>query len=73
MAVAQDQTWRRPADELPPNSVPVRTMDSSGHEQDLKLQCRLWFFPDGSMYVYYVPTFWRFLSGDELAKYNLTK
>ena len=20
---------------------------------------RLWFFPDGSMYVYYTPTHWR--------------
>ena len=25
----------------------------------LKRQGRLWFFPDGSMYVYYEPTHWR--------------
>lgn len=25
----------------------------------------LWWFPDGSMYVYYVPTHWRFVDGAE--------
>lgn len=27
--------------------------------QALKRQGRLWFYPDGSMYVYYQPTHWR--------------
>lgn len=36
----------------------VETMDSGGHVQKLLYE-RLWFFPDKSMYVYYVPAFWR--------------
>ena len=27
--------------------------------QSLKLIGRLWFYPDGSMYVYYTPTHWQ--------------
>lgn len=63
------QTWKYTDRELPRPGVVVRTMDSSGREQDLKLSGRLWFFPDASMYVYYVPTFWRELTPDEAAKY----
>lgn len=35
--------------------------DSNGcrNVQKLKRKGRLWFFPDGSMYVYYTPTHWR--------------
>jgi hypothetical protein len=29
------------------------------NEQRLKRQGRLWFIPDGSMYVYYTPTHWK--------------
>lgn len=33
---------------------------SGGHNfQKLKLVGKLWFEPDGSMYVYYTPTHWR--------------
>ncbi|WP_225784496.1 hypothetical protein [Xenophilus sp. Marseille-Q4582] len=32
------------------------------NEQRLKRQGRLWYFPDGSMYVYYTPTHWRGLA-----------
>jgi hypothetical protein len=28
------------------------------NEQPLQRQGNLWFFPDGSMYVYYRPTHW---------------
>jgi hypothetical protein len=65
-----EQTWKSPSRELPPPNVVVRTMDSTGREQDLKLSGRLWFFPDGGMYVYYVPTFWRALTPDEAAQYR---
>lgn len=51
------------ADELPPDNEVVMTKidDASGcrNEQLLKRQGRLWFTPDGSMYVYYTPTHWR--------------
>jgi len=32
------------------------------NERPLKRRGDLWFFPDGSMYVYYTPTHWRRLS-----------
>lgn len=41
--------------------VETRLSDASGERnvQPLKRQGRLWFFADGSMYVYYTPTHWR--------------
>lgn len=49
-------------------SLPKETMkyfntkidDADGirNEQELKLVGKLWFLPDGSMYVYYTPTHW---------------
>jgi hypothetical protein len=55
--------WIRTNAELPPDGVTVETKidDRRGvrNEQTLKRLGRLWFFPDGSMYVYYVPTHWR--------------
>lgn len=58
------QAWVCTACDLPPDGAVVQTKIDDGNgcrnEQDLKRQGRLWFFPDGSMYVYYVPTHWRF-------------
>jgi len=52
-----------------PEGVTVRTkIDDIGgarNEQNLKRLGRLWFFPDGSMYVYYEPTHWRELTKDD--------
>lgn len=49
--------------ETAPDRVEVMTKidDAEGvrNEQSLKRQGRLWFFPDGSMYVYYAPTHWK--------------
>ena len=46
-----------------PNNRVVETKidDEKGvrNQQDLKRQDNLWFYPDGSMYVYYTPTHWR--------------
>lgn len=48
---------------LPPEGKVVRTVISDEHGTrnwaDLKRSGRLWFFPDGSMYVYYTPTHWQ--------------
>lgn len=33
--------------------------DGLRNEQPLKRDGNLWFFPDGSMYVYYTPTHWK--------------
>jgi hypothetical protein len=46
-----------------PEDVVVRTKisDASGERNDqlLKRRGNLWWFPDGSMYVYYTPTHWQ--------------
>jgi hypothetical protein len=34
-------------------------MNSAGQVTKLKVMRGLWFVPDGSMYVYYTPTFWQ--------------
>jgi len=45
-----------------PENVPVRTciLDKDGFRNDQRLvrRGRLWWFEDGSMYVYYTPTHW---------------
>jgi hypothetical protein len=48
--------------ETAPDGVVVRTKihDTNGerNDQELKRQGRLWWVPDGKMYVYYTPTHW---------------
>ena len=41
--------------------VETRINDMKGirNEQTLKFNGRMWFVPDGSMYIYYEPTEWR--------------
>jgi hypothetical protein len=60
-------TWTPTTAELPPDGVVVETKldDANGvrNVQPLKRGGRLWFFPDGSMYVYYTPSHWRPVSG----------
>lgn len=55
--------WNQTNTTLPENGVIVDTKidDENGvrNEQPLKRQNNLWFFPDGSMYVYYTPTHWK--------------
>jgi hypothetical protein len=55
--------WQEVAFDPPPNGVPVETKihDGAGERNHavLKRSDRLWFLPDGSMYVYYTPTHWR--------------
>lgn len=49
---------------LPPENLVVETKidDERGcrNQQKLKRIGNLWYFPDGSMYVYYTPTHWRY-------------
>lgn len=49
--------WCSVRNELPPEGVVVQVQNNDGAL--LKRQGRLWFFPDGSMYVYYDVKFWR--------------
>lgn len=54
--------WIATSQQLPKDGEVVHTKidDEKGcrNEQLLKRQGNLWFFPDGSMYVYYRPTHW---------------
>lgn len=58
-----ENTWIKTTDSLPENQEVVETKvdDEKGvrNEAQLKRRNQLWFFPDGSMYVYYTPTHWR--------------
>jgi hypothetical protein len=55
--------WIGIENRLPPHGkvVDTKILDNQGERnfQKLKLNGRLWFIPDGSMYVYYTPTHWR--------------
>jgi len=58
-----ETNWTSTVARLPTESTVVLTKidDAKGcrNEQTLMRQGRLWFYPDGSMYVYYTPTHWR--------------
>lgn len=55
--------WILNAQTPAPNDVVVETKIDDKHgirnQTPLKKQRNLWWFPDGSMYVYYTPTHWR--------------
>lgn len=55
--------WIALSDQRPAEGLVVNTKISDGkgerNEQQLKRRGNLWFFPDGSMYVYYTPTHWQ--------------
>lgn len=51
--------WTRTDSLLPPESVEVETMDNEGNTSILVRKGNLFFLPDLSMYVYYVPVRWR--------------
>lgn len=57
--------WRKVTRyDLPPDSLVVWTKIHDEHgarnEQKLKRMGNLWFVPDGSVYVHYTPTHWRY-------------
>lgn len=55
--------WIKTSEKLPENGIVVETKidDEFGcrNQTTLKRKGNLWFYPDGSMYVYYTPTHWR--------------
>lgn len=57
-ADAMSSIWNLTEKKLPPEGAVVDTLSSNGTQQQLKRQGRLWFVPDGTMYVYYTPKFW---------------
>lgn len=61
-------------DKAPLNEVVETKIDDENGERNhslLRRQGRLWFVPNGSMYVYYRPTHWRRLTSEQLE--NLAK
>lgn len=54
--------WKLVSEEHPPINKILKTKiedkDGVRNEQELKFDGKLWWFPDGSMYVYYTPTHW---------------
>lgn len=56
--------WK-PADRAPDGVVVMTKIDDDKgcrNETTLRRSGRLWFVPDGSMYVYYTPTHYRLLT-----------
>lgn len=47
------------AERFPPEKVVVEAITESGNQVRLVMERGLWFVEDRSMYVYYVPVFWR--------------
>lgn len=56
--------WKKTINELPEEGIVVETKisDENGERNyaRLKRHGNLWFLADGSMYVYYRPTHWRY-------------
>jgi hypothetical protein len=52
-------SWNRTDLSVPEEGVVVNTLTRNGEESTLMRQGALWFIPDGSMYVYYTPMFWK--------------
>jgi Protein of unknown function (DUF551) len=56
-----NEDWQ-PIDTAPESVVVLTKIDDQNgvrNEQSLKRIGRLWFVPDGSVYVYYTPTHWK--------------
>lgn len=57
--------WIKTSEELPPEKLIVETKidDIKGCRNQGKLYRykNFWFLPDGSTYVYYTPTHWRYI------------
>lgn len=57
--MASEERWYDPMTDLPPEGVEVWAMCSDGRIQTLIFSKPFWWLPDRSMYVYYVPKFWK--------------
>lgn len=51
--------WTRTDEGMPNSGEVVQIITESGMETELRYQDNLWWLPDMSMYVYYVPIFWK--------------
>lgn len=55
------EKWYSSSERLPENGREVKAMDSGGNVTTLVYDRNLWWFPDYSMYVYYVPEKWAYV------------
>jgi hypothetical protein len=60
-AEVSETAWTPTERALPPDEEIVWTMGPNDLIQTLKRRGNLWFVPDGSMYIYYMPKFWKYL------------
>ena len=51
--------WTRTTDTLPAEGSEVEAITPSGAPTRLAYSSGMWWTPDRSMYVYFVPTWWR--------------
>lgn len=51
--------WTDVQEKLPPDGQIVEVKTPGGDVRDLVLRNNLWWLPDETMYVYFVPTHWR--------------
>lgn len=54
--------WTQTESALPPEGVLVDAITPSGNPSTLRRKGNLWWLPDGSMYVYFTPVWWREIS-----------
>lgn len=55
-----EQPWIEVAEgSMPEHQKVVEVLAPSGDRSQLRFDSGLWWLPDGSMYVYFVPTHWR--------------
>jgi hypothetical protein len=55
--------WNRTSERYPPEGQVVTVLN--GHvEQELIFERGMWWLPDRSMYVYFVPSLWRHNDGE---------
>lgn len=54
--------WNKVTDVLPEERRLIEVQDTAGQVHRLRRKGLLWFHHDYSMYVYFVPTFWRYAS-----------
>lgn len=56
-------TWNRTDGPVnPPSNVLLDVITESGDQRQLIFDSNLWWLPDKSMYVYFLPEFWRVAS-----------
>lgn len=52
-------TWTHVSEAQPADGQAVEVITPGGDQRDLVYERGLWWLPDRSMYVYFVPSFWR--------------